>query len=234
MSVEFEVVPDPGKACSALLVGAAANAGQIVLAGGSTPRAAYAEFVDAVRTVKLDLRQVTFWFGDERCVAPDDGRSNYRMVKETLLDRLDGTTGVPTVHRIEGELGPLAGADAYEQALQDAGPPHFDVLLIGIGGDGHTLSLFPDQPTLSERSRLVVGVEQAELEPFVPRVSLTLPGVALARRVVVLASGPSKADAIAAAFGPDAKPDPHVPSSLLPRFANEITVLIDPDAAAKL
>ena len=234
MSVEFEVVPDPGRACSALLVGAAASAGHIVLAGGSTPRAAYAEFVQAARSVKLDLNPVTFWFGDERCVGPDDDRSNYRMVKETLLDKLDATTGLPTVHRIEGELGPLAGADAYEHVLQDAGPPHFELLLIGIGPDGHTLSLFPDQPTVSERSRLVVGVEHAGLEPFVPRVSLSFPGLALARKVVVLAAGASKADAVAAAFGPDSKPDPHVPSSILAQFAPEITVLLDTDAAAKL
>jgi 6-phosphogluconolactonase len=234
MSVEFEVVPDPGRACSALLVGAAASAGDIVLAGGSTPRAAYAEFVEAARSVKLDLSRVTLWFGDERCVGPDDDRSNYWMVKETLLDKLDATTGLPTVHRIEGELGPLAGADAYEQVLQNAGPPHFDLLLIGIGPDGHTLSLFPDQATVSERSRLVVGVEHAGLEPFVPRVSLSFPGLALARKVVVLASGASKADAVAAAFGPDSKPDPHVPSSILAQFAAEITVLLDADAAAKL
>jgi 6-phosphogluconolactonase len=234
MSVELEVVEDPARACSALLVGAAAGGGHLVLAGGSTPRAAYAEFVAAARAVGLDLSDVTLWFGDERCVGPEDERSNYHMVKQSLLDELEGADRMPTVHRMEGELGPFAAADAYERVLRAAGPPAFDLVLVGIGPDGHTLSLFPDQPTLSERSRLVVGVEQPGLEPFVPRVSFTLPALALARQVVFLASGASKADAVAAAFGPDARPDPHVPSSMVTQFASELTVLLDADAAAKL
>ena len=234
MKAELEVVEDPARACSALLVGAAAGGGHLVLAGGSTPRAAYAEFVGAARAVKLDLSDVTLWFGDERCVPPEDERSNYHMVKESLLDELGDAAGVPAVHRIEGELGPFAAADAYERELADVGPPEFDLVLVGIGPDGHTLSLFPDQPALSERSRLVVGVERAGLEPFVPRVTLTLPAVSLSRQVVFLVSGASKADAVAAAFGPDSRPDPHVPSSMVAQFARELTVLLDPDAAAKL
>ncbi|MGA2929837.1 MAG: 6-phosphogluconolactonase, partial [Solirubrobacteraceae bacterium] len=108
------------------------------------------------------------------------------------------------------------------------------LLLLGIGPDGHTASLFPDQPALSERKRLVVGVEQAGLEPFVPRVTLTLTALASAKHVVILVSGASKADAVERAFGPEAKPDPHVPSSLLAGLASEITVLLDAPAAAKL
>ena len=233
MSVEFEVVEDPARACSALIVGAAAAGGQIVLAGGSTPRAAYGEFVDAVRDVGIELSGTTFWFGDERCVAPDDQRSNYLMVKQSLLDRL-GDANQPQVHRIHGELGPSDGADAYEQTLREAGNPEFDLILLGIGSDGHTASLFPDQPSLSERVRSVVGVQRPGLEPYVPRVTLTLPALARARQVVFLVSGASKADAVAAAFGPDSNPDPHVPSSLLAGLAKEITVLLDPPAAGKL
>jgi 6-phosphogluconolactonase len=233
VSLEIEVVEDPARACSALLVGAAAGGGHIVLSGGSTPRAAYQEFAQTVRSVGLDLTDTTFWFGDERCVPPDDERSNYRMVKEALLDALADVTH-PVVKRIEGELGASAAADAYEQALREAGPPEFDLLLLGIGPDGHTASLFPDQPSLFERSRLVVGVEHAGLEPFVPRVTLTLPGLALARQIVFLASGSSKADSLAAAFGPGAKPDPHVPSSMVVTVAKEVTLLLDAAAAAKL
>jgi 6-phosphogluconolactonase len=233
VSLHVEVVEDPARACSALLVGAAAAGGHIVLAGGSTPRAAYQEFAQTVLSVGVDLTDTTFWFGDERCVPPDDERSNYRMVRQALLDPLGDATQ-PVVKRIEGELGPFPAADAYEQALREAGPPEFDLVLLGIGPDGHTASLFPDQPSLSERSRLVVGVEQAGLEPFVPRVSLTLPGLGLARQIVFLASGSSKADPIATAFGPGAKPDPHVPSSMVVTVAREITLLLDPAAAAKL
>jgi 6-phosphogluconolactonase len=233
VNLEVEVVEDPARACAALLVSAAAGGGHIVLSGGSTPRAAYQEFAQTVRSVGLELTDTTLWFGDERCVPPDDERSNYRMVKEALLDAI-GDARPPVVKRIEGELGPATAADAYEQALREAGPPQFDLLLLGIGPDGHTASLFPDQPSLSERSRLVVGVEQAGLEPFVPRVTLTLPGLALARKIVFLASGSSKADPVATAFGPGAKPDPHVPSSMVVTVAKEITLLLDPAAAAKL
>lgn len=232
MAVEIEVVDDPGRACSAMLVGVAAGGGHIVLTGGSTPRAAYEEFVDAVRSVGIDVSGCTMWFGDERCVAPDDDRSNYRMAKEAMFDPLGDRT--PAVHRMKGELGPHEGAEDYERALREAGSPRFDLLLLGIGPDGHCASLFPDQATLSERSRAVVGVEQAGLEPFVPRVSMTLPRLANAKQIVFLATGDSKADAVAAAFGPRAKPDPHVPSSLLAPLAKEIKVLLDPAAAAGL
>jgi 6-phosphogluconolactonase len=102
--------------------------------------------------------------------------------------------------------------------------------MLGLGGDGHLASLFPDQASLGERSRLVVGVEQSGLEPFVSRMSLTFPALVNSRQVVFLATGPSKADAVAAAFGPNAKPDPHVPSSLLPGMAREVKVLLDRDA----
>jgi 6-phosphogluconolactonase len=94
--------------------------------------------------------------------------------------------------------------------------------------------MFPDQESLNERDRLVTGVAMSGLEPFVPRITMTFPAVALARHVVVLAVGDSKADAIAAAFGPNAKPDHHIPSSLLPSTARQLTVLLDSAAAARL
>jgi 6-phosphogluconolactonase len=233
MSVEIEVVADPARACAAMLLGAAAGSGNVVLTGGSTPRAAYEEFVRAVRAVELDLSGTTVWLGDERCVPPEDERSNYRMVKESMLDPL-GPAGPGSVHRIKGELGPDEGADDYERELREAGPPQFDLLLLGMGPDGHCASMFPDQGSLAERERLVVGVAKAGLEPFVPRVSLTLPALALARRVVFLITGSSKAQAAAAAFGENAKPDPHFPSSLVPDWASEVTVLLDPPAAERL
>jgi 6-phosphogluconolactonase len=216
-----------------MLVGAALGAGHVVLTGGSTPKAAYAELVTAVRNVGLDLTETTFWLGDERCVDPDDDRANSKMIQESLLDPLADVT-VPTFKRIKGELGPDEGADDYERELKEAGPPVFDLLLLGIGPDGHTASLFPDQPAVLDRSRLAVGVEMSGLEPFVPRVSLTFTALAKARRVVVLVSGESKADAVAAAFGPDARPDPHVPASFLAKEVPELLVLLDPAAAARL
>lgn len=233
MTLNIEIVENPARACGAMLVGAAVSAGHVVLAGGSTPRAAYQELAAAVRAVGLGFDGTTLWFGDERCVPPDDERSNFAMVKQTLLDPIADLTK-PQVRRMKGELGSARGADDYERELRDAGEPLFELVLLGIGPDGHTASLFPDQVTLEERSRMVVGVEHAGLEPFVPRVSFTLPRLARSRHVVFLVSGESKADAVAAAFGPNAKPNPHVPSSLLVPLAKEITVLLDPPAAAKL
>jgi len=234
VTLQIEVVEHPARTCAAILVGAAAGGGHIVLSGGSTPREAYGALVDAVRAVGVDISRATLWFGDERCVPPDDGRSNYRMVKESLLDPLGDEHALPTVHRIRGELGPRDAADEYEHELEATGPDQFDVVLLGIGPDGHCASLFPDQPTLSEQSRMVVGVEEAGLEPYVPRVSFTLRAIAKGKQVVFLASGESKARAVAAAFGGNAVADPHVPSSLVVPLAKELTVLLDPAAAAQL
>ena len=234
MSVSFEVVDDPARSCAALMVSTASAGGHIVLAGGSTPRAANQHFVQAAQSVGLDLSRTTLWIGDERCVDPGDDRSNYRMIKESLLDPLgDG----PTLHRMRGELGPQEGAADYERVIREAGGVggvRFDLMLVGMGPDGHTLSLFPGQPSLMERTRLVVGVPEAGLEPFVARISMTLAAVGLAQRVVVLASGESKADAVAEAFGPGVEPDPSVPSSMLAGAGQQIILLIDPAAASKL
>lgn len=223
--VKLEVSENPAQACAELLCATAAEGGHLVMTGGGTPRGAY----ETAAASGVDWSRATLWFGDERCVAPNDELSNYRMVKESLLDRLSGPQ--PTVHRMQGELGPDAAAESYERELAAAGPPELDLVLLGLGPDGHLASLFPRQATLSVRERLVVGVHRAGLEPFVPRVSMTLPVLGGGKKVVFLVSGQSKAGAVAAAFGPDAKPDPRVPASMLAPFASEITVLLDPAAA---
>ncbi|HUA07152.1 MAG TPA: 6-phosphogluconolactonase [Solirubrobacteraceae bacterium] len=233
MPVEVEVLKDPGRACSAMLVGVAAGGGHIVLTGGSTPQAAYREFVDAVLSVGIDVSRSTMWFGDERCVPPEDSRSNYGAAKESMFDALSDH-GLPTIHRMKGELGPDAGASDYERVLSGAGSPRFDLVLLGMGPDGHCASLFPDQASLSERSRSVVGVEESGLEPFVSRVTMTLPRLANARQVVFLVTGESKAEAVSAIFGAGARPDPHLPSSLLVPLAKDVKVLLDPAAASGL
>jgi 6-phosphogluconolactonase len=237
MSVSFEVVDDPAHACAAMMVGAASGGGDIVLAGGSTPKATYEHFVQAVQQVGLALDGTTLWVGDERCVDPADERSNYRMIQESLLDPLGDRPDLPVIHPMHGELGPEVGAADYAQLLMNSpppAPPEFELFLLGIGPDAHTLSLFPGQTTVSEREKLVVGVPEAGHEPLVPRISMTFAAVAIARQVVLLASGESKAEAIARSFGPGAKPDPAVPCSLLAGAAKELVVLMDPAAASQL
>jgi 6-phosphogluconolactonase len=229
MSTQVEVLPDPASACAELIATAVRSGEHVVLTGGSTPRDAYEQVAGA----KLDWSNASVWFGDERCVPPDDERSNYGMAKGALLDRLE-PGAAPTVHRMKGELGYAAGADEYQRTIEEAGLERFDLLLLGIGPDGHTASLFPDAPALDERERRVVGVPKAGLEPFVPRISLTLAVLVAARHIVYLASGESKAEAVAAAFGPSAHPDRHVPASLVASEAERVTVLADPAAAARL
>lgn len=233
MSVEIEKVEDPARACSAMLVGPLVGGGNLVITGGSTPREAYAHLASAVRDLELDASEATLWFSDERCVGPEDDLSNYRLLKESLLDALDGRPQ-PEVRRIHGELGPTDAAAAYERELVEAGEPRFELVLLGLGPDTHIASMFPGQASLGERSRLAVEVPEAGFEPYVPRVTLTLPTLANAERIVFLVTGEAKAEAVARAFGPQAEPDPAIPASMLVSMADEITVLLDLPAASRL
>lgn len=233
MSARIEVLDDPARACAAMLLSAILHGGDVVLTGGSSAGAAYEELARALRSSGGDMGGSTLWFGDERCVPPHDERSNYRLVKQTLLDTLDDLPA-PSVKRMHGEFGPHKGAEAYERDLQDAGEPEFDLLMLGLGPDGHCASLFPDQASLAERARLVVGVDEAGLEPFVPRISMSLSALAMAKQTVFLVTGENKADAVAAAFGPSVRPDPHVPASMLVPLASDLRVLLDAAAAARL
>ncbi|HEY1593740.1 MAG TPA: 6-phosphogluconolactonase [Solirubrobacteraceae bacterium] len=225
----LRVLPDPAAVCAELLLAAASAGGRLVLAGGTTPRPAY----ERAAADPVKWRTATVWFSDERCVSPKDARSNYRMVQTALLSRLHGGAR-PDVHRIRGELGPRAAADEYERRLQGARPPRFDLVLLGLGADGHTASLFPGQESLLERERLAVGIERPGQPPLVPRVSLTLPALASTARVVFLVTGAEKADAVAAAFGAGACPDLRVPASMLAPLVGEVLVLLDAAAASRL
>jgi 6-phosphogluconolactonase len=203
-------------------LGAAARAGaQIVLTGGSTPRRAYE--LAALR--EPDWSQAGAWWGDERCVPPDDERSNYRLAREALLDRLDRP---PAVHRIRGELDPEEAAAEYERELGDT---RLDLVLLGLGPDGHTASLFPEAPTLRVRDRKVVAAE-AGLEPFVPRVTLTIPALATAAAILFLVTGEEKAEAARRAFAEE--PSERTPASLVRAASGAAVAVLDRAAAAQL
>ncbi len=222
---EIQVVQDPAAVVADLLAQSAADGRQIVLTGGSTPRRAY----ELAAAAGADWSSATVWFGDERCVAPEDERSNYGMAAAALLERLPESAR-PRVFRMRGEDGHDAGAAAYEQQLRAelGDTPRFDLLLLGLGDDGHMASLFPARPEVEESERLVVGVPDAGMAPYVPRISLTVPVINAAERIVFLVSGAAKAPAVARAFGGER--NPAVPASL----AENPLVLLDDDAAAEL
>jgi 6-phosphogluconolactonase len=210
---EIKVSDDPAGMAAELL---ATTTGQLCITGGSTPRAAYERIAE--------LRAEGIWFTDERCVPPDHEHSNFRMANEALL----GRAGIQ-VHRMKGELGPVEGAADYEREYELTGEPTFDLILLGLGPDAHTCSLFPGDDALGERERPVVGVETPGMAPLVSRITLTLPVVNSSRRIVFLVTGEDKAEAVARAFA--GSPDPSAPASLVD---GEVTVLLDEAAARRL
>jgi len=235
MSVEIRVLEDPNRACADWLVEAAETGGHVVLTGGSGPHLAYAQAAERPQA----WAGARLWFSDDRAVPPDDANSNFAMVNATLLEPIAAAgVAIGFCRRVLGELGPEQGALEYEQALAELGGGQgkisFELMLLGIGPDAHICSMFPGQDSLNERERLAVGVPTAGMEPFVPRVTLTFPAISRARRVVVLATGAEKADAISRGFADDARPSHDAPASLLAEHADDITVLLDSEAASRL
>ena len=222
--VELLVVGDAGEAAAAvaaLLAEAVEAGGSVVVAGGSTPRKAY----ELAAALDGDWGGVDLWFGDDRCVPADDPRSNQLLVREALLDRI---IVHPTVHAIPTELPPDEAASAYDAELQDE---LLDLVLLGLGSDGHTASLFPDAPSLDVRDRLAVAAEPG-LEPFVERVTLTIPALESGAHVVFLVVGRDKAVAVRRAFADE--PSRSTPASLVRSRDGRTTVVLDAAAASLL
>ena len=222
--VDITVVEDATEAAriaAERLVEQARAGGHVVLTGGSTPRLAYELAAD----LEPDWSRVEVWWGDERCVPPDDERSNYGMAREALLERVSHP---PRVHRIRGELDAAEAAAEYEREL---GETQLDLVLLGLGPDGHVASLFPGAPTLEERERRVVAAEAGH-EPFVPRVTLTLPVLCSGRSVLFLVTGKAKAEAARAAFVEE--PSAQTPGSLVRARDGSTVAILDRAAAASL
>ncbi|MHB9132227.1 MAG: 6-phosphogluconolactonase [Armatimonadota bacterium] len=162
------------------------------LSGGDTPAATYRLLAESPARQQMPWSQTQFFWGDERCVPPDDPRSNYGMVYRTLLSYID--VDPSQVHRIKGEdPSPPDAAAEYAEEL----PDHFDLLLLGIGTDGHTASLFPGSAALTEHERRVVTTTAPNGEQ---RISITPPVILSARHILLLAAGAEKAAAISRAL----------------------------------
>jgi 6-phosphogluconolactonase len=171
----------------------------VVLTGGSSPEGLYRLLATEPYRSQIPWQRVHWFWGDDRFVPQSDERSNAGTARRLFLDRVPAPTA--TVHAIptdaanvdeaarqyQAELRAFYGADQL-----DPGRPLFDVVLMGVGGDGHTASLFPGQPQVNETRQWVVGVPQAGMEPYVPRVSLTLPALASTRDMLFLVTGRSK------------------------------------------
>jgi 6-phosphogluconolactonase len=175
----------------------------ICLTGGSTPKPVYQRLTTEPYRSAISWERIHWFWGDDRFVPHNDERSNARMARAAFLDHLP----IPpvNVHALPtGVSSPQEAARLYQQELEqfygrehlDPNRPLFDLVLAGLGVDGHTASLFPGDAALSETQRWVVAVEKAGLPPFVPRVTLTFPALASTRKLIFLVSGPDKLDVV--------------------------------------
>jgi 6-phosphogluconolactonase len=210
---------------------------RVALSGGSTPRALYQRLATWKGTDgAIDWAHVQLFFGDERHVPPDHAESNYRMVKEALLTH--APIREANVHRIRTEMADAADAAAnYEQAIRNAFQihphewPRFDLVLLGMGPDGHTASLFPDTPVLHERSRVAAAVWVISMQIW--RVTLTPPVLNHARAVLFLVGGEEKAATLRAVLEGPRDPD-RLPAQLIAPSDGQVHWYVDAAAAAQL
>jgi 6-phosphogluconolactonase len=245
---EIDVFPD-----KAALVRAAAEqfvtiAGQaigarerclIALSGGSTPKPLYELLATAPYAARVDWGRVHLFWGDERCVPPDHPDSNYRMTREALLDRAP----IPpdNVHRIRGEREPDAAADEYERLLRrffpaadGAGPARsFDLVLLGMGPDGHTASIFPGSAAVGETRRWAMAVH-VERPREMWRVTLTTPVLNAAAEVAFLVAGADKAARLQDVLRAGEGAAPTVPAQLVRPTAGSVRWMVDAAAAGAL
>jgi 6-phosphogluconolactonase len=228
----FETVPKLQAACADMIADALKPSAQgevvtLALSGGSTPRKMHEMLA---RKERIDWSNVHVFWGDERTVPPDDANSNYRMARETLLDAV----GLPdeNIHRLKGELDPIEAAAEYENDLRSVfrllpgSIPRFDVIVLGMGADGHTASLFPGTDALTETDRLVVANHVPQLDTM--RLTFTFPVLNAARLVVFLVAGDDKAEAAQQCMFGETAP----PAGLVRPADGDLHWLLDKGAAA--
>lgn len=213
------------------------------LSGGSTPRRLFSLLSAVPYAGRIDWDRVHFFWGDERCVPPDHPESNYRLANETLLSAIHPPSG--NVHRMPGEVEPAAGAARYEALLRRAffdtfgavtegGLPRFDLVLLGMGTDGHTASLFPGTPAAAEVHRWVVPTRVEQAVPH--RLTLTFPVINAAAHVMFVVSGADKADRVREVLAQQRAVDiePSLPAARIRPVSGELAWLLDAKAAGRL
>lgn len=206
--MEYKTTPELLEACADLLIQEAHLAIQargffsLVLSGGNTPRGLYALLAQSQRKEALDWSKIYIFWGDERCVSKEHPESNFRMGHETLLEKI--TIPQENIFRMPGELEPESGAASYEKVLTDfskkhpevmrepAMPPAFDLILLGLGLDGHTASLFPNSAILSQEKKWVCAVAPPHIKPTKPRLTLSLPVINQGHNVWFIVTGVKK------------------------------------------
>ncbi len=209
----------------------------IALSGGSTPRMLYQFLATPEQAARVDWGRVHLWFGDERCVGPDDPDSNYGMARDALISHVP--VPAANVHRMEGELPPAEAATRYESALRAAfalapgALPRFDLIWLGLGPDGHTASLFPGTAALDMTDRLVVANHVPQLNT--DRITLTYPVINAAAVVAFLVAGEDKASMVAQILeGDRSDPTRLFPSQRVAPTNGQLLWLLDMAAAGQL
>ncbi len=244
VTITYRISPTPAevaKAAAELFTTAvisaakARGAARVAISGGTTPKAMFGllaaePFASQIPWDKLDL----FWV-DERCVPPDHADSNYRMTREALLDKVP--LPADRIHRMEGELAPEVAAARYESTirnafrLEGAETPTFDLILLGMGDDGHTASLFPHTEGLNDLTHIVIANHVPQKDTW--RITLTSPVINQARKVAFLIEGAAKAQVLHDVFLGPFQPDTY-PSQIIRPASGELTLLLDSAAASKL
>ncbi len=210
---------------------------RIALSGGSAPKPVFAALADPAQPWRgrMPWPKLEIFWVDERCVAPDDAHSNYRMTREALLDH--APLAPAQIHRMEGELEPEAAASRYESELRNsfrlegAELPRFDLIQLGMGPDGHTASLFPHTAALLEFSRLAISNLTRAAQPW--RLTLTAPVINHGADVCFLIGGAGKAEIVKEVFTGPRDPE-RLPSQMIRPVGGILTLLLDKDAAALL
>jgi 6-phosphogluconolactonase len=235
----FRALGDLTRAAAGKIVGFLAEAidtrgvATIALSGGTTPRGIYGQLGSDDFVRRVDWTKVHFFWGDERCVPPASSESNYRLVKESLLAQV--VIPDKNVHRIMTEKEPREAALGYEQAMErffslsEDQFPAFDLVLLGLGEDGHTASLFPSNPMVNERSRLAVEVFVNKLAQY--RITMTLSVINNARAVLFVVSGKHKASIVREVLAGDTI---SYPAQMVRPVSGELYWFLDQDAASQL